>query len=403
MVSLSTVRCSGPLVGHFEKLGRELLALGYSPLSAKNILRVAAHLSRWLESHRLPLEDLTSEHIAVFFRDRRRVGYTQFLTPNALKPVLQYLESTGTVPRLDPIAAPANSFERLLCNYTHYLQTERALTTGVVRQYRDCARCFLEARFGPLSPRLEELNPSDVIHFVLGQARRYSVGSCKLQVTALRSFLRYLHLNGMVVADLSGAVPSVAGWRLAGLPKGLDEAETQRLLGTCDRRTQLGRRNYALLLLMVRLGLRRCEVAALTLDDIDWRRGEITVRGKGREEPLPLPPDVGEALMRYLQMFKFHSLDQRHVFPRIHAPRGPLSNAGIGAIVCKLLRQAGIHPPHSHRLRHTAASQMLHHGASLDQIAQVLRHRSHDTTAIYAKVDHQTLRTVAQPWPGGAL
>ena len=401
MVNLSTVRCSGPLLDHFEELGRELLALGYTPLSANNVLRVAAHLSRWLESHRLSLEDLTHEHIAAFFRARRRARYTQFLTPNALQPVLRYLVSTGTTTRLELIATPAGPLEQLLCDYAHYLQTERALTFGVVRRYRDSAQCFLETRFGTDSLQLDELSPEDVIHFVLRQSRRYSTGSSKLHVSALRSFLRYLYLNGLVAVDLRGAVPSVAGWRMTGLPRGLDEAEVQRLLRSCDRRTRSGRRHYALLLLMVRLGLRRCEVAALTLDDIDWRRGEITVRGKGREEPLPLPPDVGEALMRYLQMFQSHPRDQRHVFPRTCAPRGPINSSGIGAIVCKLLLQAGIHPPHSHRLRHTAATQMLRRGASLDQIAQVLRHRSHDTTAIYAKVDRQALQAVVQPWPGG--
>ena len=148
------------------------------------------------------------------------------------------------------------------------------------------------------------------------------------------------------------------------------------------------------------LGLRRCEAAALTLDDINWLHGEITVRGKGREEQLPLPPDVGEALARYLRSISPHPLEQRHVFPRIHAPYGPLSNAGIGAIIRKHLRLAGVHPPQSHRLRHTAATQMLRHGASLDNIAQVLRHHSHDTTAIYAKVDRRALQAVVQPWPG---
>lgn len=402
MVNLSTVRCTGPLEGHFEALGQELLALGYTPLSAKNVLRVAAHLSRWLESHQLFLEDLTPELIVAFFRARRRAGYTQFLTPHALDPALRYLESTGTVTRSMPNSAPISSLERLLCDYTYHLQTERALTPGVVRGYRDCARCFLEARFGSDSSRFDALSPQDVLHFVLDQSRRHSAGTSKLQATALRSFLRYLYLNDVITTDLGSVVPSVAHWRSSGLPKGLEEVEVQRLLRICDRRTQLGRRNYALLLLMLRLGLRRCEVAALTLDDVDWRHGEITVRGKGREEPLPLPPDVGEALTRYLQAFQPHLLDQRHIFPRIRAPRGPLSSAGIGTIVCKLLRRAGIHPPHTHRLRHTAASQMLRRGASLDQIAQVLRHRSHDTTAIYAKVDHQALRAVAQPWPGGA-
>jgi site-specific recombinase XerD len=307
----------------------------------------------------------------------------------------------GAVSLAEPDVTPEGPLEQVLHDYAGYLVHERALTVGVVRQYRDSARRFLDSCFAQSLVRLDQLVAQDAITFLLDYSRHYSVGTSKLMATALRSFLRYLHVEGLVTDDLSGAVPAVAGWRLVGLPKGLDDVEVKRLLRTCDRRTYLGRRSYALLLLMVRLGLRQCEAAALTLDDIDWLHGEITVRGKGREEHLPLPPDVGEALARYLRSIRPHPLDQRHVFPRIHAPHGPLSNGGIGAIVGKHLRQAGVHPPQSHRLRHTAATQMLRHGASLDNIAQVLRHRSHDTTAIYAKVDRQALKAVEQPWPGG--
>ena len=403
MVNSSKVQFTGPLLGYVENLWHELLALGYTPSSARNVLRGVAHLSRWLEAHHLALEDLNVKRIDAFFRARRRDGYTHFLTPRALKPVLQYLDQVGVVSLHEPDVTQLEPLERLLHRYAEYLVHERALTASTVQYYCNFAGCFLRARFARSPIQLGELSAQDVITFVLNHSRNYSIGTSKLLVTALRSFLRYLYLEGQVAIDLGGVVPAVAGWRLAGLPKGLDDAEVQRVLHTCDRRRRRGCRSYALLLLMVRLGLRRCEVAALELDDIDWIRGEITVRGKGREDQLPLPADVGAALVRYLRSSRSSPLGDRHMFLHTRVPHGSLSGAGVSAIVRRHLRQAGVHPSNSHRLRHTAATQMLRNGASLDSIAQVLRHRSQDTTAIYAKVDRQALRAVAQRWPGGML
>jgi site-specific recombinase XerD len=400
MVNSSTVQVTGPLLGHVEDLWNELLERGYTPLSAANVLRLAAHLSRWLEARRLALEDLNTKHIDAYFRARRRAEYEHFLTPRALKPILYYLEQVGVVSIPEPQGSPADPLERLLQDYADYLVYERTLTASVVWQYSDSARRFLISRFAQRPLRLCELSAEDVIAFVLNYSRRHSIGTNKLLVTALRSFLRYLYLQGAVDRDLSGAVPAVAGWRLAGLPKGLSDAEVHQVLRTCDRRTRLGRRSYALLLLMVRLGLRRCEITALKLDDINWQCGEITVRGKGREDILPLPADVGEALACYLRSYQPHPQEERCLFPRTRAPYGPLGRGGIGAIVKRHLRLAGVHPSNTHRLRHTAATRMLRRGASLDNIAQVLRHRSQDTTAIYAKVDYQALGAVVQPWPG---
>jgi site-specific recombinase XerD len=386
MVNSSTVQVIGPLLGHVEDLWNELLQRGYTPLSAGNLLRLAAHLSRWLEARRLALEDLNAKHIDAFLHARRRAGYVQFLTPKALKPVLHYLEQAGVVSIPEPKDLPLSPSDQLLQNYSSYLIHERTLTAGVVWQYSDSARRLLASRFGQRPLRLRELNAEDIIAFVLNYSRRHSIGTNKLLVTALRSFLRYLYLQGAVDRDLSGAVPAVAGWRLAGLPKGLSDDEVRRLLCTCDRRTRLGRRSYALLLLMVRLGLRRCEVTALKLDDINWQCGEITVCGKGREDILPLPTDVGEALACHLRSYQPRSQEERCLFPRTRAPYGPLGRGGIGAIVKRHLHLAGVHPSNTHRLRHTAATRMLRRGTSLDNIAQVLRHRSPDTTAIYAKV-----------------
>jgi len=258
----------------------------------------------------------------------------------------------------------------------------------------------VRAQLGDEPGVLIELNASDVTAFVLQASSRYSTGTTKYIVTVLRSLLRYLYLRGRLTVDLTGAVPAVASRRLCGLPKALDSGQVQRLLRACDRRRHIGRRDYAVLLLMVRLGLRACEVASLRLDDIDWKSGEFLVHGKGRcEEPLPLPTDVGEALGCYLHVSRPRTCE-RQVFLGARAPYRPLHRSAVSAIVCRALARAGLPRGNAHRLRHTAATQMLRAGACLDEVAQVLRHRSHCTTAIYAKVDRVALHTVTRPWPG---
>jgi site-specific recombinase XerD len=224
-----------------------------------------------------------------------------------------------------------------------------------------------------------------------------------LTVTALRSFLVFLHVDGVIERSLAFAVPSVAGWRLAGLPKGLEPDEVRRLLSACDRRTRNGRRDFAILTVLVRLGLRASEVVALRLDDLDWQAGEILVRGKGnRAERLPLPTDVGDAIAMYLRHSRPADADGRAVFVRIRAPHRALSGSGVAQVVAAAAQRVGLGQIFAHRLRHTAATQMLRAGASLQEIGQILRHRSTLTTAIYAKVDRKALRTVARRWPGDA-
>jgi integrase/recombinase XerD len=228
------------------------------------------------------------------------------------------------------------------------------------------------------------------------------VGSAKLIVCALRSLLRWLHLTGQMPASLASAVPPVAGWRLSGMPKGLEAGELRRLLASCDRRTRAGRRDYAVMLLLSRLGLRAGEVAGLGLDDIDWRRGELTIRGKGnRAERLPLPADVGAAIAAYLRRGRPATAGGRSVFVRVHAPHRALTTGGVTMIVFDAAQRAGLGRLHAHRLRHTAATAMLHAGSPLPEVGQVLRHSSMLTTAIYAKVDRSALAVLARPWPAG--
>jgi site-specific recombinase XerD len=247
---------------------------------------------------------------------------------------------------------------------------------------------------------LHDLDAGDVSRFVTRQCRRLSVRSAERLVNGMRSFLRFALAEGLITAPLASAVPSVARWSGAGLPRGLAPAQVAALLASCDRRRATGRRDYAILVLLGRLGLRAAEVAALRLDDIDWRSGEIVVRGKGRtEERLPLPSDVGEAIAAYLRRGR-PQRPEREVFLRASAPLRGLAPEGVSEVVRAASERAGLGSFGAHRLRHTAGTEMLRAGASLSEVAQVLRHRSVATTAIYAKVDHLALRELAMPWPG---
>jgi site-specific recombinase XerD len=292
--------------------------------------------------------------------------------------------------------------DRLLREYAEYLARERCLSAATIRSRTDIARQFARVRFDSESPSWDQLTPSDIADFVRHESRRWSIGYCKTKVTGLRSLLRFLLVRGDIQSNLADCVPAVAGWRLAWLPKALEPDQVERLLQSADRRSIVGLRDAAIVRLLVRLGLRAGEVAALTLDDLDWRAGEIVVHGKGaRESRLPLPQDVGKELAAYLQRRRPCPLD-RKVFLRSRAPYRGLEPGGIIGAVRHALRRAGITGVGAHVLRHTAATQMLRKGASLSEIAHVLRHRHVDTTAIYAKVDHAALRTLVQPWPQGA-
>ena len=371
------------------------MSRGYTLFSAYNLMRLAAHFSRWLMSRDIHLEKLKAKHVDLFLVERRQSGYQSFLSRYALVPILNSLEHHGIIPSLELLTPPP--LEPPLKDYRNYLLHERSVTVGVADRYLVVAQRLLDESFPHASFDLHKLNPEGIVSFVLAESRRFSAGTTKYTVTALRSFLHFLYIKGEITSDLAKVVPAIAGQRHCGLPKGLDVLEIQQLLRTCDRRTHMGRKDFALLLLLVRLGLRCCEVATLEFEDINWRQGEITIRGKGQEERLPLPDDVGQALTRYLQIRR--STEDRHVFLRSRAPTGALSRNAIKMIVRKHLINADISPPQPHRLRHTAATQLLRQGATLDQVAQVLRHRSFETTVIYAKVDHDRLSALSQPWP----
>jgi integrase len=244
------------------------------------------------------------------------------------------------------------------------------------------------------------LTAADVTAFVVAACPGRPQGTAKLIVTTLRSLLTFLHIEGVVAEPLAGAVPSVAGWRLTGLPRALDPDQLRRLLASCDRRRGLGRRDYAIMLLLSRLGLRAGEVAALGLDDLDWYAGEIVIRGKAnRSERLPLPPDVGVAITGYLRRGRPATAQGRGVFVRAKAPHRALTTCGVSMVVHDAAQRAGLGVMHAHRSRHTAATAMLRAGTPLTEVGLVLRQRRALTTALYAKVDRDALRVLAQPWP----
>ena len=276
------------------------------------------------------------------------------------------------------------------------------MAEGTIGSYLHVSRLFCAARAGNGDLRLDQLSAVEVTEFVLAECAPRSVGSAKYIVCGLRALLRYLFVAGDTGAALDAAVPSAAGWRVTTVPVAFGPAEVACLLASCDRRSTFGRWDYAVLVLLSRLGLRAGEVAALEVGDIDWRAGELVVWGKGRrQERLPLPADVGEALTGWLRRGR-PRCESFAVFTRVRAPHGPLTSGGVSNIVRAACARAGLPVVHAHRLRHTAATEMLRAGASLLEVGQVLRHASVLTTAIYAKVDHDRLRRLALPWPGAA-
>jgi site-specific recombinase XerD len=344
-------------------------------------------------------QDLTRDRLQAFLRHRINCGYTCCRTLRGIEPILVPLRDQGMVPPPEPPPAENTPLAQLLREYETYLLEDRGLapstTLGSLRTagqfFGDVGVCDLET--------LRRLSASDISGFVLRQANTMAVSSAKLMVTQLRALLRFLHVRGLC-GQLAAAAPALAGHRLSRLPKHIPWEEVQQLLDSCDLGTSVGQRDHAILLLLSRLGLRAGEVAALELGDMHWHGGRILVHGKGgRQDWLPLAQDVGEAIVGYLQGAR-PPTTSRKLFLQSRAPHGDLSTGTINALVRQASRRAHLPLRSAHQLRHTAATQMLRAGVSLQGVAEVLRHLSLDTTAIYAKVDHLALRSLARPWPG---
>jgi integrase len=396
----SELRMPGLLARFAAGFRSELVARGYRPRSAVAQLELMADVSGRLAARGLGPEDLTESLVEQLMAERRASDCCRLCSPRAVSPLLGYLRGLGVAPPAAP-AAPRTAVGVIVERYSSYLLAGRGVAPSTVRHYVGVARVFLawrERTAGGLC--LVELDAAAVNEFVLLEAQRSCVGSAKCMVTRLRALLRFLHVEGEIEHPLADAVPSIAGWRLAGLVKALDSRSLALMVGSCDRRTRVGRRDFAVIVLLSRLGLRAGEAAALRLGDIDWRAGELLVRGKGsRHERLPLPTDVGEALAGWVERGRPRR-DSVFVFTRLRAPYAGLSAGAISQIVRRASVRAGLGPVGAHRLRHTAATEMLRAGGSLTEVGQVLRHRGRDVTSIYAKVDRLALVQVVQPWPG---
>ena len=392
------VRVTGPLAQFAAGFRTVLLEKGYAPGTAALQLQLLAQLSRWLDGHGLDVAELTAERVEQFFDERRaRVRVLQ-VSPASLRLLLSYLDVLGVIPAAAP-RPPAAPVELLVERYGRFLVHERGLGASTACRYLLVARRFLTACAGS-DGSTDDVDAASVVAFMTAECEGKSGGWARCVATALRSLLRFLLLEGFIGVPLANSVPAPATWRAASLPTALTPTELAAVLAACNQRSPSGRRDYAVIVLGARLGLRAGEISGLELGDVDWASGVLRVRGKGgRIDPLPLPTDVGRALAAYVQQGR--PPVPGVLFRHVHAPSGPLASATVTGIVYRACDRAGLPRVGAHRLRHTAATQMLRGGASLPEIAQVLRHRSPNTTAIYAKVDRLALAELARPWPCG--
>jgi site-specific recombinase XerD len=389
----------GPLAAYVDGLRTEFSALGYAPSTVTAHLGLWAQLDRWLADRGLILSELKLARIEEFLAVRRQT-HRYLYSVKALSPGLEYLRRVEAAPGVEVMAEVEPAVEAIERRFRNYLLVERGLAEVSAETYVIRARPFLVDRIQRDHLDLASLTAAEVSAFAASWLPRLSKAPARSTVTALRALLSFLHATGVVPTPLAVVVPTVASWTLAGLPIGLTPAQVQDLLAACDQSTAVGRRDFAAVTLLTRLGLRAGEVAALTLDDIDWRTGTLTIHGKANShEQLPLPVDVGSALSRYLEHGRPTGAASRAVFIRAKAPYRALDHKSISTMVSRRAGRAGLGTVHAHRLRHTLATDVLSRGASLDEVGQLLRHRSRGSTAIYAKVDLSRLVQLARPWP----
>jgi len=395
----------GPLGSYIGPFSKQLTDQGYARYTARYQLHLVVDFSRWLEQQHVTIKEITPEHIECYLQQRAQRCRIREGDAFALQRLLELIRQEGGI--ADEVAIIMQTPADLLADeFGFYLRQERALADSTVTFYLKFISRFLKDRFADGQADLSVLCVADVVGFVERQAPCLHPKRAKVMTTALRSFLQYARYRGDITVDLAAAVPTVANWAMASIPRFLSPDQVELVLAHCDRQTAIGRRDYAILLLLARLGLRASEVVELTLEDIDWEAGYITVRGKdGHRTPMPIQVEVGQAIAAYLKDGRPGSTSRR-LFLRGRAPAvGFRSQVAVSSLVMHALRRAGIDSPRkgAHLFRHTLATRMLNQGASLAEIGQLLRHKSPQTTAIYAKVDLTALRTLALPWPGGAL
>jgi len=393
-------RKAGLLGPEVEGYRTWLAGRGYTPLTVRHMLADLGQVGLWLGAEGLEVAQFNEEQAAAFLAAQREAGHQKVGGPRSLLPLVAYLREGGVIAVANPFLTPLGE---LLGQYRTWMVQERGLAPMTVLRYETTARRFLQEQatddvgvFGPAA-----ITGLDINAFLLRECGRVSAGSAKGRVAELRSVLRFLYLQGITPLRLGTAVPPVGGWRLATLPPpSMTAAEVQRVLDGVDRSTEVGVRDFAIIMLVARLGLRSIEVARLELRDVDWRAGELVVRGKGRrQDRLPLPAEVGQALVAYLSAGR-NPQGAGELFLTCRAPRRPIRADLVGDVVERTCQRAGLPHAGPHQLRHALAGELLRQGAGLLAISQVLRHQDLATTALYAKVDLATLRTVAQPWPG---
>jgi integrase len=391
------VTVPGPLADYAGGFRQRLLEQGFTPLTTVPHLRLMAHASRWLEREGLTVSGLTGQQAARFLAANQAAGRQRPKTLAGLRPLLDYLGGLGILPPEPPAPEP-DAASALISAFAEYLRSERALAPMTVAGYSSRAARFL-ARYAPDGdPGV--ITPADVTAAVLADASGLSAGAGQHLACALRAFLRYCHVRGLVTADVSAAALAVTGRRTTMLPRGLEAGQVVALLAACDRGEPGGRRDYAVILLLARLGLRAGEAARLRLDDISWWAAEIGIRGKGGQyDILPLPADAGAAIAAWLRHGR-PEVPFREVFATMTAPTRPLTREAVSDIVRHASTRAGLEPFGPHRLRHSAACAMIGAKVPLAGIAQAMRHRSHGVTAIYARAGLDRLRPLARPWPG---
>ena len=394
----------GPLAAYIKRFAASLSEQGYASDSIHRQVLIAVGFSQWLKRQEVALRGITSEHPSRYLRYRARRARPSQGDAAALNHLIAVLRGQGVIPAEKISVRRLTPGERCTEAYELYLREVRGLAEATIINYVPFICEFLEERFGDGPLTLSQLCASDVARFVQGRASHLHRKRAKLLTTALRSFLRYARYLGKTKLDLAAAVPAVADWSMSSIPRAIPAEQVRELLASIDRRTAMGCRDYAILLLLARLGLRSGEVASLELDNIDWNAGQLTVRGKsGQRSELPLPAEVGEAIAAYLRRGRPQTTSRR-VFLRAKAPiRGFQGASGVGSIVRHRLQRAGLNAPThgAHQFRHGLATQMLRQGASLDEIGEVLGHHNPQTTTIYTKVDLDALRALAMPWPGG--
>jgi integrase/recombinase XerD len=391
-----------PVGPHLDAFVAVLCALGYARDSIRDRLWTLAALGRWLTRRGLSVVDLRPDISAAFLRPRKQRARVHRGAAATLRLFLEYLEQEAVIP--SPPSRSSTPVERLKARYEAHLHHDRGLSPVTGSRHWFVLGRFLRQRFGTGAIEPRAITIEDVTRYVREQIPARSPASAQLHASTLRSFLRFLWQTGQIKRDLTAAIPPVRRWRLVDVPKYLTTDDVQRVLNACPRASAVGRRDYAILLLLARLGLRGGEIVRLELDDINWHTGELLVRGKGSVcSQLPLPCDVGEAVATYLQRDRPRCATRR-LFVRARAPhRGFGHSASVSTLVRVALTRAGVRAPvhGAHLLRHSLATDLLRRGASMTDIGDLLRHQHPQTTEIYAKVDLTRLRRLAQPWPSG--